>query len=70
MVKEDLSHILKKKKLDKVLSAKLIKLTDYLDEIDNKNNLLSVDMDLDYIDTLYREKLKFGKKNEILIKLK
>ena len=59
-----------KKKLDKVLSAKLIKLTDYLDEIDNKNNLLSVDMDLDYIDTLYREKLKFGKKNEILIKLK
>ena len=27
-------------------------------------------IDLDYLDTVYREKLKFGKKEEILIKLK
>ena len=26
--------------------------------------------DLDYLDMLYREKLRYGKKNEIIIKLK
>ena len=59
-----------KKKLDRVTSIKLIKLTNESKQFENKNKLLSTDIDLDYIDTLYREKLKFGKKNEILIKLK
>jgi len=38
--------------------------------LENKNRLLSETYDLDYIDTLYREKLKFGKKDEILILLR
>ena len=37
---------------------------------EKKNSLLSEKLDLDYIDILYREKLNFGKKDEILIKLK
>ena len=41
-----------------------------LDEIENKIKLLSTNIDPDYIDTLYREKFKFGKKDEIIIKLK
>ena len=35
-----------------------------------KNELLSSNLDLDFIDTIYREKFKFGKKEEIIIKLK
>ena len=38
--------------------------------LENKNRLLSETYDLDYIDTLYRVKLKFGKKDEILILLR
>tara|TARA_B100002052_G_C15841461_1_gene580347 strand:- start:112 stop:408 length:297 start_codon:yes stop_codon:yes gene_type:complete len=59
-----------KKNLEKSSSVKLSQLTYDLNELENKNRLLSVDLDLDYIDTLYREKLKFGKKDEILIKIK
>jgi len=39
-------------------------------EYENKNRLLSKNLDLDYLDQLYREKLMLGTKNEILIKLK
>ena len=39
-------------------------------ELEKKNKLLSEKIDFDYLDTLYREKLKVGKKNEVLIKLK
>ena len=35
-----------------------------------KNKLLSTNLNLDYIDMVYREKLKFGKKDEIIINLK
>ncbi len=45
-------------------------LTEKLNEFENKNKLLSTKLNLDYVDTLYREKLKFGKKEEIIIKLK
>ena len=41
-----------------------------LNDLENKNKLLSDKIDLDYLDILYREKLKFGKKDEVLIKLK
>ena len=34
-----------------------------------KNKLLSGNPDIDYLDTIYRTKLKFGKKNEVLIRL-
>ena len=59
-----------KKNMEKFLAQKEIELTQKLKEIEKKNKLLSENIDLDYLDTLYREKLRFGKKDEILIKLK
>ena len=41
-----------------------------LTEYEKKNQLLSSNLNLDYVDMIYREKLKFGKKDEIIIKLK
>ena len=57
-----------KKQQDLIEKEKLI--TKKLNEFENKNKLLSTDLNLDYVDMLYREKLKFGKKEEIIIKLK
>ena len=58
-----------KKNLNNKLAAKHKVLKYNLKEIENKNALLSDNINIDYLDKLYREKLKFGKKNEILIKL-
>ncbi|MDB9796077.1 septation ring formation regulator EzrA [Pelagibacteraceae bacterium] len=54
---------------EKKLSTKNSKLKKQLLLTEHKNKLLSENLDLDYLDTLYRSKLKFGKKNEVLIKL-
>ena len=59
-----------KKNLEKSLIQKESKLDEKLKKTEKKNQLLSENIDLDYLDTVYREKLKFGKKEEILIKLK
>ena len=59
-----------KKNIEKSLIQKELELTKKLNTIEKKNKLLSKNIDLDYLDTIYREKLKFGKKDEILIKLK
>tara|TARA_B100000767_G_C19245240_1_gene320943 strand:+ start:103 stop:399 length:297 start_codon:yes stop_codon:yes gene_type:complete len=59
-----------KKNIEKKLIEKNIKLTDDLNLISNKNRLLSKNIDIDFLDSLYRDKLKFGKKDEIVIKLK
>ncbi len=59
-----------KKKLENNLIFKISELEKNFIEIENKNNLLSKNLNLDYLDILYREKLKLSKKNEILIKLK
>ena len=40
--------------------------TNYLEK---RNDLLSTNLDLDYIDYLYRQKFKFGKENEKIIKI-
>ena len=53
----------------KKLSNKKFELSNKLNELENENKLLSEKIDLDYLDTLYRQKLKFGKRDEILIKL-
>jgi len=47
-----------------------VELEKNLKSLKNKNNLLSKKVNLDYLDVLYREKLRFGQKNEIIIKLK
>ena len=52
------------------LYSKKLELKNKLKTVEYKNILLSKNIDLDYLDILYREKLKFGTKDEILIKLK
>ena len=37
--------------------------------MENKNNLLSQNLNFDFIDILIRDKFKYGKEGEILIKL-
>ena len=58
-----------KKELEKDLNAKKISLTREIADIENKNLLLSEELNFDYVDTLIRKKLKFGNKDEILIRL-
>tara|TARA_B110000967_G_C18384255_1_gene316749 strand:- start:200 stop:499 length:300 start_codon:yes stop_codon:yes gene_type:complete len=59
-----------KNNYEKKLFIKKTELKKKLDTVEDKNKLLSGSPDLDYLETIYRSKLKFGKKNEILIKLK
>jgi len=59
-----------KKNIENNLIEKHEILSKNLKKIQNKNSLLSEKIDLDYLDILYREKFKFGKKDEILIKIK
>ena len=64
-----ISYYEKEKKQKKLIEKKNM-LSKKLNEFEKKNKLLSTDLNLDYVETLYREKLKFGKKEEIIIKLK
>ena len=59
-----------KERIYKDLIHKQNKLTNELNEFEKKNYLLTSNLNLDYLDMIYREKLKFGKKDEIIIKLK
>ena len=59
-----------KKKIENQLKKKEILLSKKLKILENKNVLLSTNLNLDFIDILYRDKFKFGKKNEIIIKIK
>ena len=59
-----------KKNTESLMITKEKKLSVKKDLLEQKNILLSDDIDLDYLDIVYREKLKFGKEDEILIKLK
>jgi cell division protein DivIC len=59
-----------KKTYEKKISAQHSELKNALESTEHKNKLLSENIDLDYLDTLYRAKLKFGTKDEILIRLK
>ena len=59
-----------KERIYKDLIQKEKKLSNELSELEKKNQLLSTNLNLDFVDMIYREKLKFGKKDEIIIKLK
>ena len=59
-----------KKGIEKNLVKKKQEISVKLAELDKKNRLLSDKVDLDYLDIIYRDKLKLGKKNKILIKLR
>ena len=58
-----------KKEVQKELNEKQIFLTQKLEKTEYKNKLLSDNLNFDFVDTLIRDKLKFGHKEEILIKL-
>ena len=59
-----------KETIYKNLVQKEKKLSNELKDFEKKNQLLSSNLNLDYVDMIYRENLKFGKKDEIIIKLK
>ena len=60
---------IEKKKTYKELVEKEGNLKEELENLKHKINLITSN-DLDYLDMLYREKLRYGVKDEILIKLK
>ncbi len=53
-----------KKQILNDLKTKEISLKNQINDLDFKNSLLSDNLDLDYIETLIRERFLFGKKNE------
>ena len=59
--KKDLLSNLKKEEL--LLSHKI-------QDLDHKNSLLSTNLDLDYVETLIRERFLFGKKDETIYIIK
>ena len=59
-----------KKQILKDLKSEEILLIKEIKDLDLKNSLLSDNLDLDYVETLIRERFLFGKKNEKLYILK
>ncbi len=53
-----------KKQILNDLKTKELSLVNQINDLDLKNSLLSDNLDLDYIETLIRERFLFGKKNE------
>ena len=53
-----------KKQILKNLKKEELILINQINDLDFKNSLLSDNLDLDYIETLIRERFLFGKKNE------
>ncbi len=53
-----------KKQILSNLKNKELSLINQINDLDFKNSLLSDNLDLDYIETLIRERFLFGKKNE------
>ena len=58
-----------KKKIYQELIQKETVLNEELNDLKHKIKLIT-NNDLDYLDMLYREKLRYGTKDEVLIKLK
>ena len=58
-----ISYFDKKQHLDE-LKMKETKIINEIKDLDLKNSLLSDNLDLDYVETLIRERLLFGKENE------
>ena len=59
-----------KKQTLKDLKSKELTLNKEINDLDFKNSLLSDNLDLDYIETLIRERFLFGKKNETIYIIK
>ena len=61
---------IEKKELLSNLKKEELSLTSKIEDMDHKNSLLSTNLDLDYIETLIRERFLFGKKNETIYIIK
>ena len=59
-----LISFLEKKDILNDLSVKEANLLGKIEKLDFRNSLLSDNLDLDYVETLIRERFLFGKKNE------
>jgi cell division protein FtsB len=59
-----------KKNLLKNLKNEKLQIIKYIKDLDHRNSLLSDNLDLDYIETLIRERFLFGKKNETIYIIK
>ena len=63
------SYIEKKELLSNLKNEELT-LISKIDDMDHKNSLLSTNLDLDYIETLIRERFLFGKEGETIYIIK
>ena len=63
------SYIDKKEILSDLKNEELY-LVNKIDNIDHKNSLLSDNLDLDFVETLIRERFLFGKENETIYIIK
>ena len=63
------SYIEKKEFLSN-LKKKELSLINKIQDMNHKNSLLSSNLDLDYVETLIRERFLFGKKNETIYIIK
>ena len=61
---------IKKKELLLNLKKEEISLTKKIVDLDHKNSLLSSNLDLDYVETLIRERFLFGKEGETIYIIK
>ena len=61
---------IEKKELLSNLKKEELSLINKIEVKDHKNSLLSTNLDLDYIETLIRERFLFGKKNETIYLIK
>ena len=61
---------IEKKELLSNLKKEELTLTNKIEDMDHKNSLLSTNLDLDYIETLIRERFLFGRKNETIYIIK
>ena len=65
-----LFSFIEKKELLSNLKKEEISLTRKIADLDHKNSLLSTNLDLDYVETLIRERFLFGKEGETIYIIK
>ena len=61
---------IEKKELLSNLKKEELSLTNKITDMDHKNSLLSTNLDLDYVETLIRERFLFGKEGETIYIIK
>ena len=61
---------IEKKEILSNLKKKELSLINKIEDLDHKNSLLSTNLDLDYVETLIRERFLFGKKDETIYIIK